>query len=293
MARAAPALNTESDPYVNPDGGGVLRNRAGISDAQAAAQFTDRRAAARMQELRAIEHGAPRVFTVATFREIHRHIFQDVYEWAGQLRTVDLREGLGPGYFSVADRTRSLDVRGREVIDQPLRASRNLRGLAREEFVSALTRVTVQLDQWHPFRDGNVRTTQVFAEQLAHEAGYGLHFRLQEGEWRKASLIALDEGDRGFRRIITRGTSVPRAIAFERSPKELALRSFPELKGAYEVLTRFEGMVRESPLREPDRVNAIERKRGELLKALQEGRVVDFGRDRAQERSVGAREASR
>ena len=293
MARVGEAPNTASDPYVYPGGGAVLRNRAGIRDAQLAAQFSDHRVAARMQELRAVEHGTQRVFTVASFREIHRHLFQDVYEWAGQFRTVDIRDGLGPGYFSVVDRTRNLEGRGREVIDQPLRASRNLRELARDEFISALTRVIVQLDQWHPFRDGNVRTTQVFAEQLAQAAGYGVQFRLKEGEWRKASLIALDEGDRGFRRIITRATNVPRAVAFEREPKDLALRTFPELKGAYEVLTRFEGMVREARLQEADRVNAVARKRGELLQALKEGRVVDFARDRVQERSLDGRDVSR
>jgi cell filamentation protein len=293
VTRAAQTPDTGSDPYVYPGGGGVLRNRAGIRDAQLAAQFNDQRVAARMQELRAVEHVAQRVFSVASFREIHRHLFQDVYEWAGQFRTVDIRDGLGPGYFSVADRTRSLEGRGREVIDQPLRASRNLRGLTRDEFISALTRVTVQLDQWHPFRDGNMRATQVFVEQLAHDAGYGAQFRLEEGEWRKASLIALDEGDRGFRRIITRATIVPRAVAFKRDSQGSALRAFPELKGAYEVLTRFERMLGESRLQEPDRVNAVERKRLELLEVLNEGRVVDFGRDRVQERSLSGRDVSR
>lgn len=294
MAGVGLSPNTQGDPYVYPGGGGVLRNLAGIRDGQAAAQFVDDRANARLRELRPLDPGVQRVLTVASFREVHRHLFQDAYEWAGQFRTVDIREGLGPGYFSVANRTQTLEARGREIIN-PLLSGRYLHRLAREEFVSALAQATVQLDQWHPFRDGNARTTQVFARQLAQSAGYDVQFRVTASEWRKASMIVQDEGDpRGFRSIIARGTSVPRAVAFEWERPESALRAFPELKGAYEVLTRYEAKVRESHLPEQGRVDAMERKREELLKALQQGQVVaEFGRNPAKERGRPGPQASR
>ncbi len=79
------------DHYVYPDTA-VLRNKAGLKDQQALDAFEADVTALCMLEL--IDAPVQGNFDLAHLCAIHRHIFQDVYEWAGEIRTVDMsREG--------------------------------------------------------------------------------------------------------------------------------------------------------------------------------------------------------
>jgi cell filamentation protein len=76
-----------ADPYVYP-GTQVLINKEDIRDAEELAVFERVMSAQRMSEqLPAVEISA------AGYRALHRHLFQDVYEWAGEPRTVALAKG--------------------------------------------------------------------------------------------------------------------------------------------------------------------------------------------------------
>ena len=72
------------DPYVYP-GTSVLRNRLNTQDPD----FLDKqeRALVALRMRRDIPRGA---FDLTHLRAIHRHLFQDVYDWAGELRTVEI-----------------------------------------------------------------------------------------------------------------------------------------------------------------------------------------------------------
>jgi len=75
------------DPYVYP-GTSTLRNKLNITDADELDAFERRMVAARAAE------GVPvGDFDLAHLRAIHRHLFQDVYDWAGELRTVEISKG--------------------------------------------------------------------------------------------------------------------------------------------------------------------------------------------------------
>src|SRR5437870_12342295 len=79
-----------SDPYTHP-GTNVLRNILDLRDPEQLAAFEANATAARLIELDA----APPVgrFDVAHLKAIHRYIFQDVYRWAGEFRTVNISKG--------------------------------------------------------------------------------------------------------------------------------------------------------------------------------------------------------
>lgn len=79
------------DPYVDPRTG-VLRNRLGISDATVLAQAEARLAAAAEVVLFAERLDLGR-YDLAHLRAIHRHQFGAVYDWAGELRTVNMTKG--------------------------------------------------------------------------------------------------------------------------------------------------------------------------------------------------------
>ena len=76
-----------SDPYTYP-GTDVLRNILDIRDLQQLAAFEANATTARLIELDAapIEGRAD----IAHLQAIHRYVFQDVYPWAGEFRTVNI-----------------------------------------------------------------------------------------------------------------------------------------------------------------------------------------------------------
>jgi cell filamentation protein len=75
------------DPYVYP-GTSVLRNRFGIVDPEKLDKVERRYAIQRSR--RGVPIGA---FDLAHLRAIHRHLFQDIYDWAGELRTLEISKG--------------------------------------------------------------------------------------------------------------------------------------------------------------------------------------------------------
>jgi cell filamentation protein len=75
------------DPYCYP-GSAVLRNKLDIRDAAALEAFEEE-----VTRERAAEPLPAGKLSVTHFRAIHRHLFQDVYTWAGGLRTVRMSKG--------------------------------------------------------------------------------------------------------------------------------------------------------------------------------------------------------
>jgi cell filamentation protein len=78
------------DPYLDP-ASGVLKNRLGITDAATLEQAEAALVATRSYALS--QRPLQGRFDLAHLEAIHRYLFGDVYEWAGQLRTIDIRKG--------------------------------------------------------------------------------------------------------------------------------------------------------------------------------------------------------
>src|SRR5436305_10700282 len=81
---------SDSDPYIDRDTG-VLTNRLGIVDESTLEQVEADLVAVRSYEL-SLNPVSGR-FDLAHLQAIHRYLFGDVYEWAGELRTVDISKG--------------------------------------------------------------------------------------------------------------------------------------------------------------------------------------------------------
>jgi cell filamentation protein len=79
------------DPYIYPDTN-ILRNKLGLLDGATLEAFE-----LEMSLLRAEEPLPDGRLSATHYRRIHRHIFQDVYAWAGRYRTV--RTGKGGNWF--------------------------------------------------------------------------------------------------------------------------------------------------------------------------------------------------
>src|SRR5690606_39098209 len=141
----------------------------------------------RQRELLAGEVAIARTYDAAHVRAIHRHLFQDVYEWAGQYRTVNMAKGVGRGFADVA--TGEID-RYLADVQRPVRGTEWSR-LEREEFGARAATVFAYLNQAHPFREGNGRTAKVFMEHVAQQSRFTLRYeRVPPEMWNQASMLS-------------------------------------------------------------------------------------------------------
>lgn len=109
-------------------------------------------------------------FDFAHYCAIHHFLFEDLYEWAGKPRTVDIsKKGTA---FCPAAQIESTAV----AIFTRLAKQHYFMGLDKAHFISAIVDFYERTNELHPFREGNGRTQRVFLSQLARHAGYVLDF---------------------------------------------------------------------------------------------------------------------
>ena len=131
----------------------------------------------------------PGRFDLDHLRAIHRHVFGDVYDWAGELRTVALGRGAA---FCPPDELAGTAER----VFTGLARLGYLRGRRLAPFVEDLTAFLAALNHLHPFRDGNGRAQRTFLSQLAVAAGYRIHWTAMDpAENIAASRAALVDDD--------------------------------------------------------------------------------------------------
>lgn len=163
---------------------GTLRNLLGERDAAVLAAIEHAEVQDRQRELLSSEAGVPRSYDAAHVRAIHRHLFQDIYAWAGEYRTVNIFKGTPVGFADVESGQidRYLGDVGRLVTAAPWAE------LTREEFAERAGTVFAYLNQAHPFREGNGRTSKVFMEHVAKQSRYTLDYgRVAPQVWNEAS----------------------------------------------------------------------------------------------------------
>jgi cell filamentation protein len=150
------------DPYVYP-GTQVLRNRFAIHNPDELARREHDASTARQLELQA--NPLPGRYDLEHLQAFHRHIFGDLYPWAGEIRTVTIAKG---DLFALPKHIKPYLT---EVLGQ-LPAENFLRGLQREPAIDRLTHYVAEINSVHPFREGNGRVQRAFIGQLAQQAGY-------------------------------------------------------------------------------------------------------------------------
>jgi cell filamentation protein len=106
--------------------------------------------------------------SVSHFKAIHRHLFQDVYAWAGRFRTVRISKG-----GSMFCYPEHIGAEMHRLFDQ-LKHDHYLTGLGREEFSRKGAHFLAEVNAIHPFREGNGRTQLAYFTMLAEAAGHAL-----------------------------------------------------------------------------------------------------------------------
>lgn len=151
----------------DPSGEGLV-NPEELRDREEAATST------RMTELKTTP--VPGTFNLAHMQGIHFHLFQDIYEWAGEIRTAPSADQPPMNKAGVA--YASVDRIAKIWSTEHSRISKRgglLRGPgSAAEFTAGLARFWGEVNHAHAFREGNTRTQVVFFEQLCEHAGYSL-----------------------------------------------------------------------------------------------------------------------
>lgn len=177
---------TVNDPYIDPNTG-VLKNRLGIADTETLKRTESDIAATKSYEL--LQNPIKGRFDLEHLQAIHRHLFGEVYEWAGELRTIDIHKG--GDLFAHHGRLTSAAAS----ISKSLAQEKHLAGLDAEKFSGRAGYYLGELNALHPFREGNGRTQRAFIRHLAHANGYHLAWeKVKSAEMRDASIAAFHHG---------------------------------------------------------------------------------------------------
>lgn len=187
------------DPYVYPDVPGVLKNKLGIKD------HAELDEVERLLVAQRVKEGPPRgKFDLEHLCAIHKHLFQDVYVWAGKVRTVEIARGSHQFLFASRIPTGMADIHNR------LRQLKFLKSASAADFARDAAAIIGDLNYVHPFREGNGRTQLQYLKLLAEHAGHKLDLsRLQRDEWIAASKAAHTAAYEPMRKAIAKALTKP------------------------------------------------------------------------------------
>lgn len=179
------------DPYTDP-ATGALKNKLGVGDRAHLADLEYRYTMQRRLEMDTDPIEGP--FTFDRLRETHRRLFQDIFEWAGEPRTVNIAKDtshfLSPDRFELA----AMSVFGP-------RGSLQRSGLLDPDvdddtFVTGASNLLSDLNYIHPFREGNGRTQRAFLDQVAAVSGRQLSWRnVGQMDHHLASVRSFNDSD--------------------------------------------------------------------------------------------------
>ena len=182
-----------TEPYTYP-GTDVLINRFDCRDAE------------KLKEIKALSTGGNLAYLLlhpikgkydfAHLKKIHHFIFQDIYDWAGKTRTVDIGKG------NLFCRVQFIEEYAKSVFADFYSSCKDA-GTDREAFVETLAKHYADLNALHPFREGNGRTQREFTRELCLSCGYVLDLtQTSHEEMLNASVASFNTGDLfGFKQI--------------------------------------------------------------------------------------------
>lgn len=116
--------------------------------------------------IRAQEEWPPGALDYAHYKRLHHHFFQDVYDWAGTIRSVRIaKQGNWFCYPEYIDAEMRLIFTTLAQLD-------HLVGLPAEDFARNAANILADINAVHPFREGNGRTQMAFLFILTRNAGF-------------------------------------------------------------------------------------------------------------------------
>ena len=160
----------DDDPYCYV-GTAILKNKARLRDQAALDRFEAISFAQRAEEMLPFGNLSARHFLA-----VHRHLFQDIYSWAGKPRTTRLHKDDSTFCYPEHIRHELGKLFG------ILAEEHNFAGLPPDVFAARLAHFLAELNAIHAFREGNGRAQLAFAQLLGNRAGHALHLEALDPE---------------------------------------------------------------------------------------------------------------
>lgn len=157
------------DPYIQENG--TLKNKLGISD------YDILNSAERditFSKFLNIQETFRTKFDVSYIKSIHKHIFEDIFDWAGEFRKVPVykQEVVIPGLSLNYTDPKNIEKELSDCLEKI--NNTNWASLSLDQKSATFTKYLTEFWLIHPFRDGNTRTTLTFASQFSREHDFPL-----------------------------------------------------------------------------------------------------------------------
>lgn len=155
------------DSYYCYENSNVLKNKLGIRNADVLEEKERKIVGLRYIELFQNIPGGEMDFHYLL--KIHKFLFQDIYTWAGKIRTVDIAKG------NMFCNSAFIYPNAAEIFDK-LKSEHYLQDLSANELPTKMAYYFSEINALHPFREGNGRTQRAYFSILAQKLGYHLDF---------------------------------------------------------------------------------------------------------------------
>lgn len=171
------------DSYCYPDSD-VLVNLLNIRDAD---ELAEAEAGFTAERYRTYESHKLSLtdFSFEHLQHLHHHLFQDLYEWAGKPRDVDISKGTTR--FCTCSR---IQPEAKKLF-ATIPALINLNN--QHDLVAQVADLYCEMNILHPFREGNGRVQRFFFEELLFTLGYELRWpTISKETWIDANIAGYD-----------------------------------------------------------------------------------------------------
>ena len=122
------------------------------------------------------------------FKKIHYNIFKDIYEWAGQIRTVNISKGNVFCYYE------NIEGYAYDIFSK-LKEENYLINSEKDSIYDRFSFYMSEINALHPFREGNGRSQRLFMSYVAKVAGYELNFEeISQEKMIELSVRAFNNG---------------------------------------------------------------------------------------------------
>ena len=157
------------DPYI--DENGVLKNKLGITNDE---ELKEAEKDIAFVKLIGVEELEKETINANLLKDIHKYLFNDIYDWAGEYRTVPVykEEVVLPGLSLEYAQPKDIEKR----LEQEFENLNSLEWSDKkiDELSLQLTKSLARIWRVHPFRDGNTRTVLTFANIFSKMKGFNL-----------------------------------------------------------------------------------------------------------------------
>lgn len=157
------------DPYILENG--TLKNLLNITDEKELKKAERDIGFAKLMDIGELSNEK---CDVELLKKIHKHIFEDIFDWAGEFRTVPMIKIEEVIPMVSIDYAQPKNIKKDLEIEVKKLEKENWQNKDFDEKIKSITKYASSIWRTHPFRDGNTRTTLAFTQILAKKQGIDL-----------------------------------------------------------------------------------------------------------------------